>query len=161
MQALSQLSYSPGKFEIYRKIETGSLTIFRRHQPEIDASAAGHQLAGEKVAPVQFKAVDRHEVDLVLGVVAPLVTGGRAPRTCEVDAQHRPLVAKISPLALNPQELSADLERNVITAVLYARRSTGTFSRVAAAVMAVSAIPPFWFVDSTNACSHDGRTESG
>jgi hypothetical protein len=28
MQALSQLSYSPGKFEIYRKIETGSLTIF-------------------------------------------------------------------------------------------------------------------------------------
>src|SRR5215208_6507295 len=32
-------------------------------------------------------------------------------------------------------------------------------SLVAAAVIAVSAIPPFWFVDNTNTCSRADRTE--
>jgi hypothetical protein len=125
MQALSQLSYSPWKFEIYRKIETGSLTILRRHQPEIDAPAAGHQLAGEKVAALQFVAVDRDEVNLGLRVLAPLVTGSCAKGACEVDARHRPVVAKIPPLALNTEDLTADLEAEVVTTVLDDRPEHG------------------------------------
>src|SRR5215213_1937754 len=38
-------------------------------------------------------------------------------------------------------------------------RRTEIPSFVASAAMAVSAIPPFWFVDNTNICSHRGRTD--
>jgi hypothetical protein len=119
MQALSQLSYSPWKFEIYRKIETGSLTIFRRLQPQVNAPAASHKLAGEKVAAVQFVAVDRYEVYLVLAVITPLIAGWRTPRTRQVHTQHGAPVAEVAPLALDSNEPTADLERQIVTRVVH------------------------------------------
>ena len=38
-----QLSYSPGKFEIYRTVETSPVSVLGRGEPKLDAAPAGHE----------------------------------------------------------------------------------------------------------------------
>src|SRR5215208_6905205 len=121
MQALFQLSYSPWKFEIYRKIEACPLTVLRWLQPEINRAAAGDKLARQKVATIQFVAVSRHEVDLVLEVITPLVARGRAPGTCEVHTDHGTLVPWSCPFALHAENAVGNLEGEVVARVLHDR----------------------------------------
>ena len=52
MQVLFQLSYSPGKLKIYRKIETGSLSILGRRYAQLDTASPDYERARQKVAAV-------------------------------------------------------------------------------------------------------------
>ena len=65
MEVLFQLSYSPGKLKIYRKIQTCPLPFLRRLHPQLDRAPPDHELDREKVAAVELAAVHRDEVDLV------------------------------------------------------------------------------------------------
>jgi hypothetical protein len=121
MQALSQLSYSPGKFKIYRKIEVCPLSILGRLDPQIDAAAACHQLAREKVATAKLPAVGRYEIYLVLGIRAALVARRSAPRAHEIDAYHRSFILQRTPLALHAVDVASDIETEVITRVFHDR----------------------------------------
>jgi hypothetical protein len=79
MPMLYQLSYSPIEFEIRRKVNTRSLAVSRRRDTQLDLPPLGDERARKKVAAVEIAAVHGEQIDLVLGVVPPLVTGGSAP----------------------------------------------------------------------------------
>ena len=71
--ALFQLSYSPSKLEVCRKVNGRPLTVAGRGETKPDLRPPTDQSARQKVALVEITAVDRQQVDLVGGVGAATV----------------------------------------------------------------------------------------
>ena len=66
----SQLSYSPFEVEAICKVNTCLLTIASCSQTKVDLPNSGNQCRGEQEAAIELSAVDRQEIDFVLGVLA-------------------------------------------------------------------------------------------
>lgn len=63
MAALFQLSYSPFEVVIVCKVNAGALAVSRWHQAQLRRTSINEQSLGQKVATVEFAAVDRHKSD--------------------------------------------------------------------------------------------------
>jgi hypothetical protein len=102
-QALSLLSYSPGKPEVICQINASLLAVARRGEPQMDTPPSGYKRARQKVAAVELCAIHRDEVDLIDVVIAALVTVGGTPRTRQIDLDDSRSLVECTPLALNAE----------------------------------------------------------
>jgi hypothetical protein len=116
--ALSQLSYSPVEVVRVRHVNACELAVARRGQPKIEAVTLSAETCGKQEAAVDPGAVDGEQVNFALGVGASYVPGGRAARSPERNADHRPVGGECAPFALDAQQPAGDLKRHVVAAVV-------------------------------------------
>ena len=76
----------------------------------------GNHRNRKQVAAIQRAAIRRQSIDLILAVGTPDVSPTARPRSADVDPNDISVVRR--PLALNPENLRAEVERQVVALVL-------------------------------------------
>jgi hypothetical protein len=118
-EALSQLSYSPGKLVIGRPVYSGQLPISGLGKAQLHGSLPRHDAEREQVAPPDFRAMSGNEIDLLGQVERPDLPGGRLPMAHQTDPDH--VTGTGGRLALDLEKPARDLEDKVRPPVLRGR----------------------------------------
>jgi hypothetical protein len=112
-RTLSQLSYSP-ELVVASKVNAGALAIPRRLQTEMQHPLAFRNLDRNEERFLQLPAVNGACVDLIRGIGARHVPVRSVPRSPDPNADHTLISVDRSPLALDSQDLLAQIEREVV-----------------------------------------------
>src|SRR4051794_24064335 len=120
-----QLSYSPVELVLLCKVNARSLTVFRRLEPQVKRPLPNEQRLREKVATVKVTGVDREQLNFTAPVSRPDVTARRASVGLDSDHDHAAFTVQAAPLALDPEEVVADLQDEVRATVFADRLEHG------------------------------------
>jgi hypothetical protein len=110
-EALSQLSYSPGKFVIGGPVYRRTLAVKRPRQAQMHSSLPRHYFKRQEVTALQFRAVGGNQVYLTDQIWRPHSSSGGFPLALEPYADD--LTSARRGLALNLEETTTDLEYEI------------------------------------------------